>query len=83
MYLYFVLISELKHLSLLSQYYRPLGSWSALLHFFWISYQKKIEHESVNFNLDFDSVVASGHLNFLCPKFCFGGWGGNGYKIIF
>ena len=33
MYLYFVLLSELKHLSLLSQYDRTLGSWSALLHF--------------------------------------------------
>ena len=32
-YLYFVLLSELKLLCLLSQYYRPLGSWSALLHF--------------------------------------------------
>ena len=32
-YLYFVLLSELKHLSLLSQYDRTLGSWSALLHF--------------------------------------------------
>ena len=33
MYLYFVLLSELKHLSLLSQYDRTPGSWSALLHF--------------------------------------------------
>ena len=29
--LYFVLLSELEHFGLLSQYYRPLGSWSALL----------------------------------------------------
>ena len=27
-YLYFVLLSELEHFGLLSQYYRPLGSWS-------------------------------------------------------
>ena len=30
-YLYFVLLSELEHFGLLSQYYQPLGSWSALL----------------------------------------------------
>ena len=33
MYLYFVLLSELEHFGLLSQYYRPLGSWSALKDF--------------------------------------------------
>ena len=30
-YLSFALLSELQHFGLLSQYYRPLGSWSALL----------------------------------------------------
>ena len=33
MYLYFVLLSHLKHFGSLSKYYRSLGSWSALLHF--------------------------------------------------
>ena len=31
--LYFVLLSELEHFDFLSQYYRPLGSWSALKDF--------------------------------------------------
>ena len=31
--LYFVLLSELEHFVLLSQYYRHLGSWSALKDF--------------------------------------------------
>ena len=33
MYLYFVLLSELEHFGLLSQYFQPLGSWSSLKDF--------------------------------------------------
>ena len=43
-YLCFVLLCELEHFVLLSQYYRPLGSWSANDMMMMLSLQSKDSH---------------------------------------
>ena len=43
-YLCFVLLSELEHFGLLSQYYQPLGSWSALKDFHRKGIQLRARH---------------------------------------
>ena len=54
-YLYFVLLSELEHFGLLSQYYWPLGSWSAL--------SKSNDAKSI-FSISFDFPDLTGQMTF-------------------